>query len=189
MWLVFSLVYTLLEKGLLGKMNYYPSTGNPYFFSRNIIALPLAAMVTGIAIGVLEVFYFNKWFIKKSFTKKILYKSTIYLVIILLFLIITFIGTSNGMTAALTRNDLWKYAWAFFTNYSLLSVIIYITSIILVTQFYTEVSDSIGHAVLRNFFLGKYHRPIQEERIFMFLDMRSSTTIAEHLGHVNILKC
>jgi adenylate cyclase len=78
----------------------------------------------------------------------------------------------------------WDYAWAFFTNYSMLSVCIYITSIILVSQFYTEVSDSIGHAALRNFFLGKYHRPVQEERIFMFLDMRSSTTIAEKLGHV-----
>ena len=183
-WLVFSLVYTLLEKGLLGKLDYYPSTGNPYFFERNIITMPLVSLITGFLIGILEVLYFNRWFIKKSFTKKILYKSCIYLVIILLFLLITFIGTSNGLTTAVGRTDLWHYAWAFFTNYSMLSVTIYIASIILVTQFYTEVSDSIGQAALRNFFLGKYHKPRQEERIFMFLDMRSSTTIAEKLGHV-----
>jgi adenylate cyclase len=38
--------------------------------------------------------------------------------------------------------------------------------------------------VLINLFTGKYHRPIEEERIFMFLDMKSSTTIAEALGHI-----
>ena len=30
----------------------------------------------------------------------------------------------------------------------------------------------------------KYHKPIVENRIFMFLDMKSSTTIAEALGHI-----
>jgi adenylate cyclase len=184
MWLVFSVVYTLLEKGLLGDLTYYPSTGNPYFFTKNIITTPLAALVTGTLMGVLEIFYFNRWFIKRSFTQKILYKSFIYLIIILFFLMVLFIGTADGTAAAGGGKEVWGYAWAFFTDYSLLSVCIYITSIILVSQFYTEVSDSIGHAALRNFFLGKYHRPVQEERIFMFLDMRSSTTIAEKLGHV-----
>jgi adenylate cyclase len=62
--------------------------------------------------------------------------------------------------------------------------VIYIAAIIFITQFYNEVSENIGHGVLANFFTGKYHAPTEEERIFMFLDMKSSTTIAEHLGHV-----
>ena len=37
---------------------------------------------------------------------------------------------------------------------------------------------------LTYFLIGKYHKPIQEDRIFMFLDMKSSTTIAEKIGHV-----
>lgn len=41
-----------------------------------------------------------------------------------------------------------------------------------------------GLATFNNFFLGKYHHPVEEERIFMFVDMKSSTTIAENLGHV-----
>lgn len=57
-------------------------------------------------------------------------------------------------------------------------------AVIVVAQFYTEVSENIGQGVLNNFFTGKYHRPIEEERIYMFLDMRASTTIAENLGHV-----
>jgi len=35
-----------------------------------------------------------------------------------------------------------------------------------------------------NFFTGKYHKPIEEKRIFLFSDMKSSTTIAEQLGHI-----
>ncbi|MXV50270.1 hypothetical protein GS399_04745 [Pedobacter sp. HMF7647] len=184
MWLIFSIIYILLEKGLLGDMTHYPSTGNSYIFTRNIIIIPLCALITGILIGILETVYFSKWLIKNSFAEKILYKSFIYLLIILLFLVATFIGTSNDMPAAIIRQDFWSRAYAFFTNYSLLSVILYIAAIILVIQFYTEVSESIGHGALSNFFLGKYHSPAEEERIFMFLDMKSSTTIAENIGHV-----
>jgi adenylate cyclase len=38
--------------------------------------------------------------------------------------------------------------------------------------------------VLINLMLGKYHSPRMETRIFMFLDMKDSTTHAENLGHV-----
>jgi adenylate cyclase len=50
------------------------------------------------------------------------------------------------------------------------------------------VSDNLGQGVLMNFLVGKYHKPREEERIFMFLDMKSSTTIAEKLGHVEYYK-
>ena len=35
-----------------------------------------------------------------------------------------------------------------------------------------------------SYLLGRYHRPHREARIFMFLDLKSSTTLAEELGHV-----
>lgn len=33
-----------------------------------------------------------------------------------------------------------------------------------------------------NLLLGRYHRPVAEERIFMFLDLNDSTAIAAALG-------
>jgi adenylate cyclase len=54
--------------------------------------------------------------------------------------------------------------------------------------FFSEVSDNLGQGVLKNFLIGMYHKPREEERIFMFLDMKSSTTIAEKLGHVQYYK-
>jgi len=53
-----------------------------------------------------------------------------------------------------------------------------------VMLFFSEVSDNLGQGVLKNFLIGRYHQAREEERIFMFLDMKSSTTIAEKLGHV-----
>jgi len=183
-WLVFSLIYAVLERGLLGDLNFYPSSHNQYNFGRNILAIPLLATVFGTLTGILEILYFNKWFIRKSFTKKIIYKSSIYLFIILFLLIIIFLTTANRIPTAIAHKDFWMGMWAFYTDYSFLGILTYIASIILITQFYTEVSESMGTSLLSNFFLGKYYKPVEEERIFMFLDMRSSTQIAEKLGHV-----
>jgi len=188
-WLAFGIIYTLLEKGLLGDLNHYPSTGNPYNFERNIFVTPMTALITGLFIGTLEIVYFNKWFAQKSFGKKILYKSAIYLAIILLFtIILSLVANFVELRASVFNRQVWNNVWAFLSDASFLSVVVYIVTGILVSQFYNEVSESIGHEVLNNFFTGKYHRPIEEERIYMFLDMRSSTTIAENLGHVMYFK-
>ena len=82
-WLLFSIVYTLLEKGLLGGLNYYPATGNPYDFRNAITITPLAALITGLGIGTIDILFFRSWFIQMSFGKKILYKSLLYLILII----------------------------------------------------------------------------------------------------------
>jgi len=51
------------------------------------------------------------------------------------------------------------------------------------TTFLLRVSEKYGPGVLKDIILGKYHKPVDEERIFMFLDIKSSTTHAEKLGH------
>jgi adenylate cyclase len=59
------------------------------------------------------------------------------------------------------------------------------------TQFMLQVNDKFGPGVLWKFITGKYYHPREEERIFMFLDLKSSTTIAENIGNkkfFNLLK-
>jgi adenylate cyclase len=55
---------------------------------------------------------------------------------------------------------------------------------LVVSIFYAQISENIGHRILLNFVTGKYHSPTEEIRIFMFSDMKSSTKIAEKLGHI-----
>ena len=43
--------------------------------------------------------------------------------------------------------------------------------------------SKIGHLDFVNLLLGKYRKPQEEHRAFMFLDLKASTTIAEKLGH------
>ncbi len=45
-----------------------------------------------------------------------------------------------------------------------------------------QVNDKYGPGVLIDLILGSYHKPKSEERIFMFLDLRSSTSTAVQLG-------
>lgn len=183
-WFVFSILYCVVEKSLLANLDHYPSSGVKYEFTRNVLAIPVAGLIMGSLTGLLEISYFSKKFIKNSFTRKILFKSIVYLAIFIVFLlIISFINTlfTHGEQSFFKLSS---PVWTFFTNYSVIGILLYIASIVVITQFYTEFSDSIGTSTLRNFFLGTYHHPVEEERIFMFLDMKSSTTIAEKLGHV-----
>lgn len=127
-WLVFSLIYTMLERGLLGELNFYPSSQNPYIFSRNIIVIPMLATTFGTLIGILEILYINKWFSQNCFSKKILYKSSIYLVIILFLLFIIFLTTNNEMLTAISGEVFWRGMWSFFTDYSFLGILIYLAN-------------------------------------------------------------
>ena len=47
-----------------------------------------------------------------------------------------------------------------------------------------NISEKLGQGVLFNYLLGKYHTPKEETRMFMFLDLTSSTMFAEKLGHI-----
>jgi len=50
--------------------------------------------------------------------------------------------------------------------------------------FLTLARRLIGGRVFGNVVLGRYHRPVKEERIFLFLDIAGSTSIAKKLGDV-----
>lgn len=46
-----------------------------------------------------------------------------------------------------------------------------------------KIYEKFGPDLLFSMFLGKYHRPHEVHRVFMFLDLTNSTPIAEKLGH------
>jgi adenylate cyclase len=55
--------------------------------------------------------------------------------------------------------------------------------VLVLTQVTLQVNDKFGQNNWINFLLGKYHRAKEETRIFMFVDLNSSTAIAEKLGN------
>ncbi len=57
--------------------------------------------------------------------------------------------------------------------------------VVAVTQLLLQVNSKFGQANFWNIIRGKYNSPKEERRIFMFLDINSSTEIAEQLGDEN----
>ena len=52
--------------------------------------------------------------------------------------------------------------------------------------FYLRIQSLIGERVLFNFLIGRYNKPVRDERVFMFLDIADSTHLAEEFGDVKI---
>ncbi len=183
--MVFALVYVLIERGILGDLDYYPATNNPYDFKSGLVVVPLSSLLMGWLFGTVEVLYLGRVFSRVSFGQKIVFKSLIYLVVISLFLMgVSLIMSSQALDLPLFHSRVIEAMVEFATNLAFLSIAAFMGLIIAVSLFLLEVSDNLGQGVLRNFLSGKYHHPREEELIFMFMDMKSSTTIAERIGHV-----
>ncbi len=71
----------------------------------------------------------------------------------------------------------------FFQTDELLMVNRYCLALVFGVSFFRLINRMLGQHALFFFLAGKYHTPVDEERVFMFLDVKGSTTIAEKLGH------
>lgn len=185
LWGGFGLLYVLLEYGLLGDSPIYPSTKNVYEFDVTLYVTTVISFLLGIFVGTAETIYVNRIFTNKPFWKKLLFKSVLYLLAIVTLLIsVALIMNTIRMNAHPFDEVVIESIGFFIGNFAFWSIVIYCGVVTVLTLFIAEVSNYLGGNVLSNFFTGKYHRPQAEERIFMFLDIKSSTTIAEQLGHV-----
>lgn len=185
LWTVFTLVYVLLEKGILGDSTHYPSTGNPYDFARGLSTTMVLSACTGLLVGVVEVRFLNRMFMQRSFGVKIACKALVYMLVIVLFLLAaTTVNNMHKFDAGIGEAAVWNSTWNFFSSFAFWSVALFIGALTVITLFYSDISENLGQGVFYNYLTGKYHRPVAEQRIFMFLDMKSSTTFAEKLGHV-----
>ncbi len=50
-------------------------------------------------------------------------------------------------------------------------------------EVFHEIDRKLGKGILVKFLLGRYYKPKEEKRIFLFMDLKSSTYYAEKLGH------
>jgi adenylate cyclase len=53
-----------------------------------------------------------------------------------------------------------------------------------IINFSIEIGKKLGPGVLTNWITGKYYTPREEELVFMFVDMKDSTMLAEKLGAI-----
>lgn len=146
----------------------------------------IAIIIVGLLVGALEVVWLGNLFGKKSFLLKITYKFIFYSIFLLLVILISYpIAAALESQISLFDKTVLDKLLDFLKSYEFGGTLVSISFSLFVSLFYSEISENIGHGVLMNFFTGKYHKPKEEKRIFLFSDMKSSTTIAEQLGHIN----
>ncbi|MGE5845665.1 MAG: adenylate/guanylate cyclase domain-containing protein, partial [Ignavibacteria bacterium] len=137
------------------------------------------------SIGTFEIFYFQNRFRKKSFSYTVVIKSLVYsFTMILLIIIGLFLDQSFGLSKSIFHPDVLKGVIVYLSGTEVWAMVIHWSTVIILTQIFLQVSDSFGYGVLHNFILGRYNKPKEECRIFMFIDLKSSTAIAERLGHI-----
>jgi len=135
----------------------------------------------GLVFGLLELFLFPKARIRLgqlSFTKMLLVKTLLYTGAI--YVVTVILAAITGFAAGKHIGEL----LVFMRSPEQLILVFYTLVIYGLLVFFLQVNQLLGQGILLKFISGKYHKPHEEERIFMFLDMKSSTTIAEQLGHV-----
>ncbi|MBM1106549.1 adenylate/guanylate cyclase domain-containing protein [Aurantibacter crassamenti] len=183
-WLVFGALFLWIEYAALDNQKNIADTAIQMKTDVVVFAL-IGITFVGFLVGFIELIYLNRLFEKQSFLVKIISKFLIYSLFFVVVILITFpIAASLELNTSIFDNRVWNRYGAFFFSITNASTIIQLSFSLLVSLLYAEISENIGQNVLLNFFTGKYHKPVTENRIFMFADMKSSTTIAEELGHI-----
>ncbi|MDR7129779.1 adenylate cyclase [Algoriphagus sp. 4150] len=143
----------------------------------------ILGIICGVSFGVSDYYLDRKFFRKLPLGKVILIKAfgSLALLFILLFLLrfVLFgflIAPSLDARTAMLSEESWRLSF-----YLLLVYYFFMTLII---NFVNQVNKKYGPGVLAPLLLGRYRDPKEEDRIFMFMDLKSSTTRAEQLGHM-----
>jgi len=177
--------------GILVELNnavsYDPET-NRYFtwfvFGRtaveHLLITAIGPLIGGILGGSFIVFYQREKLKGKTYLQKLLIHSGLYILFVSLTILLT------GVIGALFNVGDRDFYVSFYDDIFSLRVLRLLIDwyfIVILTIFLLDVSEKYGSTTLKNLLLGKYHSPGNEERIFMFLDLRSSTAMAEKIGH------
>jgi adenylate cyclase len=160
-----------------------------YGFADQIdLMIPLkASIITGIMAGILGgasiVLLWEKWLRSKPYGWAI--RSTLISYSVL-FILVSFVTTSFFQTQLLGLpfydSEVLKHVMQRMISPNTLIPFFSWLAVAALTVIALLVNDKYGPGVFKKFLLGHYFNPKREERIFMFLDLRSSTTIAEELG-------
>jgi len=182
-WIICTLFIVFYEAAVLGFKS--EIEGGEYSFVRIMIIAVLNCLVGASILASIDVLYLGKLLRKKPFGISILIRTFLYLLFILFF---TSISRIYIVSSEINQPMFSKEVLGEFINYlfsaRVLSTILFWGIACMAALFILQVSEKFGQGVLINFLLGKYHKPKEEERIFMFMDLKSSTTHAEKLGHI-----
>ncbi len=145
-----------------------------------LLMIILIGAFAGVVYGSIELLFDRPFFQRRSYIRIIMGKLILFFIAVKIMMAIAILVTQVFTNAALEPGEIAqilrsKIYWVVFVYFLVVAGII---------SFVRMVSQKFGPGILWKMFIGKYRNPREELRVFMFLDLRSSTTIAEKLGHI-----
>lgn len=136
----------------------------------------LRSLFAGLLGGSLYIFLLRDHWRKLAYSKAVSIMAALMVLIMVLFgaMVPAFLDPAPSFISAVSER---------FFSTTFLGTYAYWTLLMAGSMLMVRLNDQYGNGGI-NYLTGFYHKPRQEMRIFMFLDMRSSTTIAEQIGHV-----
>ena len=186
MWMTVGVLTALYEFFFLD--NFPGVLSEPSMKEYNLVANIIAAAIWGflgsIMFGVLELFVFTRFMERRPFYILVSTKILLYSVLLVI-LNLTVSYVFNVVFTGRSWFDLSVFSdvMDFFTGASFWHPMLPFLALVVVTLFVLQISQRFGQGDLERLVRGKYFNPKEEDRFFMFLDMKGSTNIAEALGH------
>ncbi|MCB9332203.1 MAG: adenylate/guanylate cyclase domain-containing protein [Lewinellaceae bacterium] len=141
-------------------------------------------VLTGLFYGGFELLFERPSFQRRAYGRLILLKTALYLLLAVVMMAVAVIATQ----LLIFGKQNWAQVGEWLTNVNFFVALIHFLTVSILISFIRQMNYKFGPGVLWNLLIGKYHQPREEQRIFMFLDLRSSTTIAEKLGHARFTR-
>ena len=152
-----------------------------FIYQKTLLIALIGAAVFGTLLGLID-YYVERKLSRRSLGLEVLVKTFLYTITWFIVINITrLIGFA--LEAKFIDVDISRYTNTFFSNMGASSTI-YAIVMILIISFIKQMNNKFGPGILLPMLLGKYRKPSVEERIFMFMDLKSSTSYAEKLGHI-----
>ena len=137
--------------------------------------------LVGTTIGLCEEFLFLERFRRKTYFFLLLFRTLVYSVIFAFYeLLIN--SASNLLTKNLSMGES-IYSAVYRENFPRDLLIIAFVSTTLIAMLQIKRLHRPGD--LLKYVTGKYHRPEEIKKIFLFIDLKSSTAIAEKIGNIH----
>ena len=154
----------------------------PYDSFLSVIILVIGS---GLIVGLVEVFWFQRRARRLRFGRVLATRSLFYIAIVLLMSILAsfFYNTSISDQPPWSPVVLAEVQRSVLSG-SLLYSLLPISLLVVLTLTVIQVSNIFGPGMLPRFIAGRYFDPTEELRAFMFIDVKSSTTIAEDIGNI-----
>ena len=155
-----------------------------YTFTMAILRNMGPGLIGALLGGSLLVFYVNDRFQDKPYAYTILIVSGTFILIVILVALIMGVILVPVKTGFPLSHPESKAAFRAFVSdtYPIKNGLAW-ALVVAITQLFLQVNSKFGHRTFWNIIRGKYNTPKQEQRIFMFLDLDHSTSIAEKLGN------